>query len=258
MKSKHLFRRLCIAILFIAGNVHLRAEEILVAAAADLTYCMEDLNKAFQVKHPEAVVKVSDGSSGNFFAQIKNGAPFDVFLSADMNYPKELAKAGLADEGSLMLYAIGRIVLWTTNDKVDVSKGLDILRDPEIVQKIAIANAEHAPYGRAAKAALEHYQLWDAVKDRLVIGENIAQTAQFVQTGNAGAGIVALSLVMSPKLAKVGHYYVIPQESYPTLEQGAVLTKGGSGKPLAKAYMEFLRSDEARKIFDKYGFTVTK
>jgi molybdate transport system substrate-binding protein len=235
-----------------------RAEDLSIAAAADLTYCLQDLNAVFQKGHPEAVLQVSNGSSGNFFAQMKNGAPFDVFFSADMNYPKELIKAGMADENSLTPYGLGRIVLWTTSEKIDVSHGLTILRDPQVVRKLAIANPEHAPYGRAARAALEHEGLWKDVESRIVTGENIAQTAQFVQTGNADAGIVALSLVMSPKLEKVGHYFNIPESDYPALEQGVVLTKKGAGKPLAKAYLEFLRSDEARKILDRYGFRLAK
>ena len=236
----------------------IHAEEISIAAAADLTRCLEELNGAFVKEHPDAMPKVSTGSSGNFCAQIKNGAPYDIFLSADMSYPRQLADAGLADKNSLTLYAVGQIVLLTTNEKIDVTKGLDILKDAQLVKKIAIANPEHAPYGRAAKAALEHYGLWDAVKDRIVTGENISQTAQFVQSGNADAGIVALSLVIDPKAEKQVRYYVIPQESYPALEQGAVLTNAGSAKPLARAYLEFLRGDTARKILDRYGFRVNK
>ncbi|MGB8354582.1 MAG: molybdate ABC transporter substrate-binding protein [Chthoniobacteraceae bacterium] len=233
-------------------------DDISIAAAADLTRCLVELNDAFVKEHPDAVPKVSTGSSGNFCAQIKNGAPYDIFLSADMSYPKQLADAGFADKQSITLYAVGQIVLLSANEKIDVTKGLDILKDTALVKKIAIANPDHAPYGRAAKAALEHYGLWDTVKDRIVIGENISQTAQFVQSGNADAGIVALSLVIDPKAEKQARYYVIPQESYPPLEQGAVLTTAGSAKPLARAYLEFLRSDVARKIFDRYGFRLNK
>jgi molybdate transport system substrate-binding protein len=198
-------------------------------------------------------IKASIGSSGNFFAQIQNGAPFDVFLSADLKYPKELIKAGLADSSSLTLYAIGRLVLWTIKPDIDLMHGLQVLRDAK-VKKLAIANPEHAPYGRAAKAALEHDKMWPAVQKKIVLGENIAQTAQFVQTGNVEAGIVALSLVMSPKLAHVGKFYEIPEASYPRLEQAAVLTKHGQENPLAKTYLQFIRSEKARTIFDRYGF----
>ena len=231
------------------------AETVSIAAAADLVYCLDEMNAAFKKAHPDADLKVASGSSGNFATQIKNGAPFEVFLSADVSFPRDLVKAGLADESTLTVYATGKIVLWTARpDGVDVSKGLELLRDPNGVKKIALANPDHAPYGRAGKEALQHENLWDAVQSRLVIGENIAQTAQFVQTGNADAGIVALSLVLSPKLAKVGKWQEIPAADYATLEQGVVLTKQGAGNPTARAYLDFLRTTEARAIFDRYGF----
>ncbi len=233
-------------------------ETLSIAAASDLTYCLEELNTAFQKIEAGANITVSNGSSGNFFAQIKNGAPFDLFLSADMIYAKELIKAGLAEENSLTRYGVGRIVLWTTDEKINVADGLEILRDARVVRKLAVANPEYAPYGRAARAALEHEGLWGLLTGRLVMGENISQTAQFVQTGNADAGIVALSLVLSPRLAGVGRYFEIPPAEYPPLEQGAVLTKAGAAKPLARRYLDFLRSAEARKIFDRYGFRLAK
>lgn len=243
---------LALLFLVVAGAVHAE-QTVSVAAAADLVYCLEDLNAAFDKTHPDVELKSSTGASGNFFAQIKNGAPFDVFLSADVNYPKELIKAGLADEKSLQMYAIGHLVVWTTLDKVDVSKGVESLAAPGL-GKVAIANPEHAPYGRAAKAAIEHAKLWDTLKDKIVYGENIAKTAQFVETGNADAGIVALSLVLSPKLTKKGKWVEVPESDYPRLEQAAVLTKKGAENPMAAKYLEFLRSPEARAVFDRYGF----
>ena len=231
------------------------AEGVSIAAAADLVYCLDEMNATFKKSHPDADLMVTSGSSGNFATQIKNGAPFEVFLSADMSFPRDLVKAGLADEKTLTTYATGKIVLWTAHpDTVDVSKGLAVLREPNAIKKFAVANPDHAPYGRAAKEALQHENLWDAVQSRVVIGENIAQTAQFVETGSADAGVVALSLVLSPKLAKVGKWQEIPAEDYNPLEQGAVLTKQGAGHPLARAYLDFLRSPEARAIFDRYGF----
>ena len=213
------------------------------------------LNAAFKQAHPGADLKVSTGSSGNFATQIKNGAPFEVYLSADMSYPRDLVKAGLADEKTLTQYAIGRLVFWTAKpETVDVTKGLSILANAEPVKKLAVANPDHAPYGRAAKEALQHEKLWDAVQGRVVLGENIAQTAQFVETGNADAGFVALSLVVSGKLAKIGKWQEVPVEFYGKLEQGAVLTTAGAKNPLARAYLDFLRTPEARKIFDKFGF----
>lgn len=230
-----------------------KAGTIAVAAASDLVYCLEELNAEFQKTPPHADLKVSFGSSGNFFAQIQHGAPFDIFLSADMKYPFALIKAGLADSSSLTMYAIGRIVLWTINPNINIAGGLQIAREAQI-KKLAIANPEHAPYGRAAKAALEHYNLWESVEKKIVLGENIAQTAQFVQTGNVEAGIVALALVLSPKLSRLGSFFEIPETSHPRLEQGAVLTNIGKENPLAKTYLDFLRSEKARAIFNRYGF----
>lgn len=255
--KKSLLKILLLSFLFGTFARAQKSETLTIAAAADLIYCLEELNVAFQKAYPAAALKVSTGSSGNFFAQIQNGAPFDVFLSADMKYPHELVKAGLADSSSLTLYAIGRIVLWSRRADLDVTRGLEILRDEKIV-KVAIANPAHAPYGRAAQAALEHFQLWQAIQPKLVLGENIAQTAQFVQTGNVDAGIVALALVMSPKLKNAGTYYVIPETSFPRLEQAAVLTKQGIKNPVANRYLEFLRSEPARAIFNRYGFRLPR
>ena len=246
--------RKILALLFLVAATALHAgQTVTIAAASDLVYCLEELNAAFQKAHPEVELKTSTGASGNFIAQIKTGAPFDVFLSADVNYPRELIKAGLAEEKSLQLYAIGHLVVWTTTEGVDVSKGISSLTQPSI-RKAAIANPEHAPYGRAAKAAIEHAQLWDSLKEKIVYGENIAQTAQFVETGNAEAGIVALSLVLSPKLAKKGQWVEVPESDYPRLEQAAVLTKQGASNPTATVYLDFLKSAEARQVFDRYGF----
>lgn len=243
---------LLILCLLFVGDLH-ASDTLTIAAASDLTLCLEDLNAAFKITHPRIDIKTVTGSSGNFLAQIKNGAPFDVFLSADMSYPKELVEEHLADESSLTLYATGHIVLWSMNPSVDVTKGLSILKDGP-VKKFAIANPDVAPYGRAAKAALVGAGLWSQVQSKAVFGENIAQTAQFVQTGNVDAGIVALSLVMAPKMSGEGMYYRIADDQYPTLEQGAVITAYGTVNPLAKAYIDFLRSKEARDVLDRYGF----
>jgi molybdate transport system substrate-binding protein len=230
-----------------------RGRELSIAAASDLVFCLEELNKTFHQAHPEIVLKSITGASGNLFAQISYGAPFDVFLSADMRYPLELIKAGLASRESLTLYAIGHLVVWTTSDAVDISSGVRSLASPG-VRAIAIANPEHAPYGRAAKAALASFHLWDAVQDKLVFGENIAQAAHFVETGNADAGIVALSIVLAPGLSSKGRWIAIPEHVHPPLEQGAVVTRHGASNPAAQVYLDFLRSAEARGIFDRFGF----
>lgn len=224
-----------------------------VAAASDLVFCLEELNAQFQKAHSNITINVTSGSSGNFFAQIRRDAPFDVFLSADRRYPEELVRAGKADGGTLYLYAVGRIVLWTTRTNLAVTNGLSILTNPS-VRKIAIANPEHAPYGQAAKAALERAGVWAGVQHKLVIGENIAQTAQFVQTGNVDAGIVALSLVSAPRLKNTGSWWLIPEDAHPRLEQAAVRTRHGTGNAAAGVYLDFLRSEAGRAILHRFGF----
>jgi molybdate transport system substrate-binding protein len=247
--------RLLIILLAMAaiGGQTAHARELSIAAASDLVFCLEELNKTFHQAHPEIVLKSITGASGNLYAQISNGAPFDVFLSADMRYPLELIKAGLASPESLTLYAIGHLVVWTASDAVDISSGIRSLAAPGI-RTVAIANPEYAPYGRAAKAALVYFDVWDAVQEKLVFGENIAQASHFVETGNADAGIVALSIVLAPGLSAKGRWIEVPEYAYSPLEQGAVVTRNGASNPAAQVYIDFLRSAEARAIFDRFGF----
>lgn len=230
-------------------------ERITVAAAADLQYVLPELNRAFTSEHPGVNIKVSTGSSGNFFAQIGQGAPFDVFLSADVKYPKTLGDKGQALSESLMPYAIGQLALWTMNPRLDPAQGLAMLRNPA-VKRIAIANPAHAPYGRAAHEALTKAGLLPAIQSKLVMGESISQTAQYVQSGNADAGIVALSLLRSPKLQGQGRYWVIPAGSYTPLEQAAIITRYGAKNPVAHDYIAFLKSPAARRIFIRNGFSL--
>ena len=200
------------------------AQEITVAAAADLQFAFQDAATRFE-KDTGKHVKLIFGSSGNFFAQIQNGAPFDVFFSADIDYPKRLEATGLAEPGTLYPYATGKIVLWVPNEsKLDLSRGLQVLLDPA-VHKIAIANPEHAPYGRAAVAALRHENLYDKISSKFVLGENISQTATFVVSGSADVGIVALSLALAPSMKEKGRYVEIPTDEYPAIEQAAVILK---------------------------------
>ena len=241
------------ATLLAAPGARANTTPLLVAAASDLVYCIDELAAAFRKEAPGADVKISTGASGNFFAQIRNGAPFHVFLSADMLYPTQLAKLGAADGATLRPYAIGRIVLWTTDPRFDVSQGLPLLRDPRVA-RIAIGNPDTAPYGRAAKAALERDKLWQAVQPRLVIGENIAQAAQFVQTGNAQLGIISLATVRSPRMAGVGRHHLISDAGVAPIEQGAIVTSAGSTQPLAARFVRFLGSPAARTILERNGF----
>jgi molybdate transport system substrate-binding protein len=230
-----------------------QGQEIRVAAAADLKFAMGELTEKFE-KQTGTKVNVTFGSSGNFFSQMQNGAPFDLFFSADIEYAKKLEAAGLAEPGTLYGYAVGRIVIWTPADaKVDVTKqGWKVLLDAS-VEKIAIANPEHAPYGRAAVAALQKAGIYESVKAKLVYGENISQAAQFVQSGNAQAGIVAMSLAVSPAM-RDGKSWEIPAEMHPALEQGAIILKDAKNKDAARAFLEFVKSARGRATLAEYGF----
>jgi molybdate transport system substrate-binding protein len=229
--------------------------EVTVAAASDLTYAMNEIAANFE-KETGCSVKVSYGSSGNFLTQIENGAPFDVFFSADIAYPKKLESEGLAAPGSTYLYAVGKIVLWTRKDSnLDLGKGLGALRDPA-VKKISIANPAHAPYGRAAEEALRKSGVYDAAKDRLVLGENISQAAQFVQSGNADAGIIALSLAASPAMKDDGRYEKIPDDLYTPIEQGVVITRAAANPKGARMLLDFTKIPAAAETLERFGFTL--
>jgi len=242
----------CLVLLVIASAA--RSQEVTVAAAADLKFALQEVAANFE-KQTGTKVNVTYGSSGNFFTQLQNGAPFDVFFSADIDYPRKLEAAGLAEPGTLYSYAVGRIVIWMPADaKVDVAKlGMNALLDPAI-QKISIANPAHAPYGRAAVAALKKAGIYDKVEAKLVYGENISQAAQFVQSGNAQAGIIAFSLAVSPAM-KDGKQWQVPADMHPAIEQGAVVMKSAKNKDAAKAFLEYVKSAAGKETLTKYGFT---
>lgn len=229
--------------------------EIRVAAAADLKFAMEELSAQFESRTGTKVA-VTSGSSGNFFAQIQSGAPFDLFFSADMEYPMKLQAAGFAEAGTLYEYALGRIAIWMPAGKmVDASKqGWSVLLDSHI-QKIAIANPDLAPYGRAAVSSLQKAGIYEQVKHKLVYGENISQAAQFVQSGNAQAGIIALSLALSQGM-KEGRIWEIPAEMHPPINQGVVVLKTAKNKNMARAFLDFVKNESGRKILRKHGFSV--
>jgi molybdate transport system substrate-binding protein len=238
---------------FACSGVAGQQNKIRVAAAADLKFAMVELAQKFE-EQSAAKVEVTYGSSGNFFSQMQNGAPFDVFFSADVDYPRRLAAAGVAEPDTFYEYAVGRIVIWAPADaKVDVARdGWKALLDAR-VQKIAIANPEHAPYGRAAVAAMQKAGVYEQVKTKLVYGENISQAAQFVQSGSAQAGIVALSLAISPAM-KNGKSWVIPAEMHPPIEQAAIILLAAQNKSGATAFLAFVASAKGREILARFEF----
>lgn len=228
---------------------------VTVAAASDLTYAMNEIAANFE-KATGCKVRLSLGSSGNFLTQIENGGPFDVFFSADIAYPKKLEAEGLAEPGSTYLYAIGKIVLWSRKDSgVDVGKGFSVLSGPA-VRKIAIANPAHAPYGRAAEEALRRAGVYDAVKDRLVLGENISQAAEFVESGNANAGIIALSIALSPAMKDKGLTWTIPENLYTTIRQGAVVVRAAPNPQGAGLFLDYIRTPATAALLERYGFVL--
>ncbi len=238
-----------------SGRPSSHPRTVRVAAAADLKYAFDDLSAAFRAKHPDIEIQATYGASGEFFAQLSNGAPFDLFLSADVAYPRKLVEQGQGVKDSDFVYAIGHLVVWLPKaSTLDVDKrGLAALADPA-VRKIAIANPRHAPYGRAAEAALKHAGIYDQVKDRLVNGENVAQAAQFAESGAADVGLIALSLALAPPLRDCGRFWEVPADAYPRLEQAGVILTGAKDLAAAQAARDFLMSDEGRAVFDKFGF----
>jgi len=229
------------------------AQSITVAAAADLQSAMQEVAERFH-KETGKDVKLIYGSSGNFFQQIQNGAPFDMFFSANLDYPKKLEAAGLSEPGSYYEYAKGKIVLWVPKDStLDLSSGLQALLNPSI-KKIAIANPQHAPYGQAAVAAMQKAGIYDKVKDKLVLGENISQTASFVVSGSADAGIVALSLALSPNMKDKGRYAEIPAAQYPPIEQACIILNSSKNKETAKQFLSLIKTAEITETLRRYGF----
>jgi molybdate transport system substrate-binding protein len=238
----------------IEGSSAHNAGTLRIAAASDLQAALPELVGRFE-REARAAVTVSFGSSGNFFAQIQNGAPYDVLLSADIDYPKQLVASGYADASSLYHYATGRLVLWTRRDSgVDVRSGLRGLTDAR-VRRIAIANPKYAPYGRAAEAALRHEKVYEEVRGKLVLGENISQTAQLVDSGNASVGIIALSLAVGPALSARGAFTDIPADTHPPIDQAAVVISASQNKALATEFLTYIKRADIKEHLHRFGFT---
>jgi len=236
-------------------NLHPAEGALSVAAAADLRFALDDIITAFEIAHPNTKVQTSYGSSGNFYSQMSQGAPFDIFFSADVFYPQKLIEAGLGVVDSKFSYAIGRLVIWVPiTSTIDPGKlGVKALKHKS-VRKIAIANPEHAPYGKAAMAAMQKLGVYDSIKDKLVFGENISQTAQFVESGSAEIGIIAMSLAISPTLKDKGRYWEVPVDSYPRLEQGGVILRRSANTALAQDFRAFVLGKAGKAVLRRYGF----
>jgi molybdate transport system substrate-binding protein len=232
-------------------------KRLTIAAASDLQTVLPAIVREFE-RSATATVTVSFGSSGSFLAQIQNGAPFDVFLSADVDYPRQLAKAGLADPATLQVYATGHLVLWARREvAIDLGRGFAALTDGR-VRRVAIANPKYAPYGRAAVAALRNAGLYDALQPKLVMGESLAQAAQLVESGNADVGVLSRSLVLGAALQTEGIYAELRRASYPPIEQAAIVVTTSRDPALARAFVAFLRRSEATQQFERFGFSLPR
>lgn len=249
-------RLLCSFVLSFAALAPAQAQaagSITIAAAADLKFAMDEIVQLFRAGRPQDRIELIYGSSGKFHTQIQQGAPFDLYFSADIAYPRELEKAGHA-AGPTRPYAVGRIVLWSNSRDASRMTLTDLL-DPSI-KRIAIANPRHAPYGKRAEEALRAAGVWERIEPKLVMGENIAQTAQFVQTGNAQVGIIALALALNPTLAQAGGHALVDDRLHAPLDQGFIVTRRAAGNALATTFADFMGGPQARAVMTRYGFVL--
>lgn len=228
--------------------------EISVCAASDLKFALDEIVKNYEAKNKDEKVKVSYGSSGKFTTQILNGAPYQLFFAANIEYPLRLKAAGQTG-GEIKPYAIGRLALVAPKGKLDIKKGLEVLKTAPI-GKFSIANPEHAPYGKAAVEILQNSKTYDAVKNKFVLGENIQQATNFVLSNAADSGIIAYSLLLSPGVGEKLDSYLIPANLHKEMKQAYVVTKHGENSPLVKKFISFFESKETDVIMKKYGFTL--
>ena len=226
---------------------------VTIAAASDLKFALDEITALVAAEHPGIDVTVTYGSSGQFVQQIRNGAPFDLYLSADRAYVDDLVAEGLADPSDVFPYAVGRLVTWYPQGAPGGTPDLATLADPS-VRTVAIANPEHAPYGRAAVAALESAGLSEAITPKLVLGENVAQAAEFARTGNADAAIVALSLVLADPVRDLGDWTEVPLDSYPRLDQAGTVLADAEHPDAARTVRDVITGDSGRRILADYGF----
>jgi molybdate transport system substrate-binding protein len=241
---------------FVSATCVWASEKVLrVAAAADLQFVLPEIKKAFEAEHPDTELKISYGASGTLTAQITKKAPFDLFLSADSDYPEALVAQGFAQQGASFEYCQGRLVLWVGDSfSTQLNKqGLKILLSPSI-HKIAIANPEHAPYGKAAIAVLKSQAMLEATRSRLVIGENVSQAAQYLVTHAADAGFIAESLARSTEMNQKGKFIGIAAADYPAIHQMGVILKSSANPELAMTLKRFIIGPRGREIFHRFGY----
>lgn len=245
---------LAVGLIALAPFSFVFAGEATIVAASDLKFAMDEIVKSYQQANPNDKLKVIYGSSGKFFTQIQNDAPYDVFFSADIAFPQKLKAEGKA-VGEPVMYALGRIVLWSNKYDASTLTLADVATDK--LKKFAIASPDHAPYGARAKEAFISSGLWDKALPKIVNGENISHTAQMVESGAADAGIIALSLALAPTLkSKAPNYVLIDDRLHEPLEQAYIITKRAANNETAKQFAKYMESESARKVMDAYGFVL--
>ena len=243
-------KKLILILIGILLSIHIQAQTVKVAAAGNLRYILDEIKNGYLVKNPKTQINISLGASGALTQQIMNGAGYDVFMAADKVFPDKLKDQGYTT-GEVKTYAFGKLVIWSNT--LDVSNGIQIVAD-NAVHRVAIAKPEIAPYGARAVECLKYYNLFDKIKDKIVYADNIAQAAQFAQTGNAEIGFIALALALSPDMK--GSYFILDTKSYKPVEQAMVLIKNWQANPEAAKFMKYVLSAECKQIFEKYGFIV--
>ncbi|HEU4790809.1 MAG TPA: molybdate ABC transporter substrate-binding protein [Flavobacterium sp.] len=256
MTIKNQLLSILIALMPLAFSSANAQQKITIVAAANLKVALDSITTVFKIQNPTIDAQVTYGASGKLFEQISNGAPFDLFFSADMDYPNELKKKNLT-ASEVKMYATGKLAIWSKKTDPNVKKMNSLLNVN--ITKITIANPATAPYGEKAVESLKFYKVYDKVKSKLVFGENITQAAQFTTTGAADIGIVALSLVLTPNMQKEGgKYYIIPEKSHAPLEQGCVILKRAQGNANAIKFYNFISSKKATAILKHYGYSTKK
>ncbi len=237
-------------IILVFAAISVQAQTVKIAAASNLRFVFDEIKTAYAKANPQTSVVATFGSSGTLLQQILNGAEFNIFMAADNTFPVKLKEQG-ASSGEIKTYALGKLVLWSNS--VDVSKGLDMLTDPS-VKRIAVAKPELAPYGDRAISCLKQSGLFEKIKDKIIYADNISQTAQFAQTGNAEVAFLAMSLTLTPEMK--GSVYVIDPKMYKPVEQAMVLVRSRKANPEAAKFMKFVLSSACKPIFEKYGYIV--
>jgi molybdate transport system substrate-binding protein len=241
-----------ILFILIIFSISASSQTVRVAAAGNLRYIINDLKVKYIQSNPKVNIDITLSSSGALTQQIMNGAAYDFFMAADIKFPNKLKEQGYT-KGDVKTYAFGKLVLWSNS--IDVSRGMNVINDPKI-KRIAIAKPEIAPYGERAVQCLKFFNLYESAKNKLVYADNIAQAAQFAETGNAEVAFIAYALLFGPEMKDKGNYYLLDTKSYNPVEQACVLVKTREPNPEAEKFMNFILSKECNPIYEKYGFIV--